>query len=91
MFVLWNGNLIFMKIENAVYTSFQNSTFLFINGLIFDIISIQNNRSLSMIERFHSFVTFSLSLSKITESCLAMPRKLYNRRWSENAHVMANT
>ena len=38
--------LFFMKIENAVYTSFQNSTLLFINGLIFDIMNIYNNQSL---------------------------------------------
>ena len=35
-----------MKIENAVYTSFQNSTLLFINELIFDIMNIQDNQSL---------------------------------------------
>ena len=38
--------LFFMKTENNVYTSFQNSTLLFINGLIFDIMNIQNNQSL---------------------------------------------
>ena len=38
--------LFFMKIENTVYTSFQNSTLLFINGLIFDIMNIYNNQSL---------------------------------------------
>ena len=38
--------LLFKKIENAVYTSSQNSMLLFINGLIFDIINIQNNQSL---------------------------------------------
>ena len=38
--------LFFMQIENTVYTSFQNSTLLFINGLIFDIMNIQNNQSL---------------------------------------------
>ena len=38
--------LFFMKRENAVYTSLQNSTLLFINGLIFDIMNIQNNQSL---------------------------------------------
>ena len=38
--------LFFMKIENTVYTSFQSSMLLFINGLIFDIMNIQNNRSL---------------------------------------------
>ena len=65
--------LFFMKIENTVYTSFQNSTLLFINGLIFDIMNIQNNHKcqcwhhldLSMIECFHCLVMFSLSLSKI--------------------------
>ena len=38
--------LFFMKIENTVYISFQNNTPLFINGLIFDIMDIQNNQSL---------------------------------------------
>ena len=71
--------LFFMKIENTVYTSFQNSTLLFINGLIFDIMNIQNNHSLEsewipMIVSlrsvndwrfFHGCVIFSLSLSKI--------------------------
>ena len=37
--------LFFMKIENAVYTSFQSSTLLLINELIFDM-NIQNNQSL---------------------------------------------
>ena len=37
--------LFFMKIENAVYTSFQNNTLLFVSGLIFDIMNIQNNQS----------------------------------------------
>ena len=47
MLVLWNFiTAIFMKIENTVYISFQNSTLLFINGLIFDIMNIQNNQSL---------------------------------------------
>ena len=38
--------LFFIKIENTACTSFQNSTFLFINGLIFDTMNIQNNQSL---------------------------------------------
>ena len=38
--------LLFKKIENAVYTCFQNSMLLFINGFIFDIMNIQNNHSL---------------------------------------------
>ena len=47
MFLLWNCiSAIFMKIENTVYTSFQNSTLLFIKGLNFDIMNIQKNQSL---------------------------------------------
>ena len=38
--------LLFKKIENAFYTSFKYSILLFINGLIFDIMNIQNNQSL---------------------------------------------
>ena len=38
--------LFFKKIENSVYASFQNNTLLFINGLIFDIMNIQNNQPL---------------------------------------------
>ena len=38
--------LFFIKIENTVYTSFQNKMLLFINGLIFDIRNSQNNQSL---------------------------------------------
>ena len=36
----------FIKIENTVYTSCQNSPLLFINELIFDIMNTQNNQSL---------------------------------------------
>ena len=83
MICLWFGIvflLLFKHIENAVYTSFQNSMlFLFINGLIFDIMNIQNNQSLefervpmhhlldlSMAESFHGYITCLLSLSKIS-------------------------
>ena len=38
--------LLLKKTENAVYTCFQNSMLLFINGFIFDIMNIQNNQSL---------------------------------------------
>ena len=38
--------LFFVKIANAVYKSCENSMLLFINGLIFDIMNIQNNQSL---------------------------------------------
>ena len=79
MFVLWNRiSAIFIKIKNTVYTSFQNSALLFINGLIFDIINIQNSQSLefewipmlaplrSVSDRkFLWLLNVSLSLSKI--------------------------
>ena len=52
-----------IKIKNAVYTSCQNSTLSFINGLIFDIMNTQTN--LSMIKGFHGFIMFSLIHSKI--------------------------
>ena len=72
--------LFLIKIENTVCTSFRNSTRLFINGLIFDIMNSHNiitillnlneyqyyhHLHLSMIEDFHGFVMFFLSLSKI--------------------------
>ena len=38
--------LFFIRLEKAVYTSWQNSALLFINGLIFDIMKTQNNQSL---------------------------------------------
>ena len=38
--------LLFKKIENTIYTSFKNNILLFINGLIFGIMKIQNNQSL---------------------------------------------
>ena len=67
------------KTENAANTSFQNSTLLFINGLILDIMKIQNTQSLEFesipmlaplrsafsIEVSHGFLLFSLSLYKI--------------------------
>ena len=79
MFALSNRiSAIFVKIENVVYTSFQNSTLLFINELIFDIMDIENNHSLEfewipMLAplrsandwRFSWLVMFSLSHSKI--------------------------
>ena len=40
--------LFFIKTENAVYTSCQSRTLLFINGLTFDIMNTQNNESLEL-------------------------------------------
>ena len=40
--------LLFKNTENAVYTSFKNSNLLFINGLIFGIMNIQNYQSLEL-------------------------------------------
>ena len=42
--------LFFIKTENAVYTSFQNNTLLFIGGLIFDIMNIQITSLLNLNE-----------------------------------------
>ena len=38
--------LLFKKRQNVVYTCFQNSMLLLINGFIFDLMNIQNNQSL---------------------------------------------
>ena len=69
--------LFFIRIENAVYTSCQNSALLFINGFIFDIMNTQNNQSLvfewkPMLPQpmlkpqgLRGFVMFPLSYSKI--------------------------
>ena len=47
MFILWNCiSAIFYMDKTAVYTSWQNSALLFINGLIFGIRKTQNNQSL---------------------------------------------
>ena len=68
--------LFFIKTENAVYTSCQNNTLLFINELIFDIMNTQtsllnlnesqcyHHLDLSLIKDFHGIVTFSLSYAK---------------------------
>ena len=92
--------LFFMEIENTVYTSFQNSTLLFIDGFIFDIMNIQNNQSLefewiSMLAPLRSvndrrFSWLRNVFLKSFQFCSAMPRKLYKRCWSENAHIVAN-
>ena len=101
MFVLWNCiSAIFMKIENTLYTYFQNSTLLFINGSIFDIMIIQNNQPLefewipmlpplrSVSDRRFSWIR-NVFL-KSFQLCPAMPRTLYKRCWSENVHIVAN-
>ena len=90
--------LFFMKIENTVYTSFQNITLLFINGSIFDIMNIQNNQSfefewIPVLLRSVNDRSFSWIRNVFLKSfqlCSAMPRKLYKRCWSENVHIVAN-
>ena len=92
--------LFFMKIENTVYRSLQNSTLLFINGLIFDIMKIQNSQSLEF-----QWIPMLLPLRSVNDQrfswlrnvfhksfqfCSAMPRKPYKRCWSENVHIVAN-
>ena len=89
--------LFFIKIENAVYTSCQNSTLLFINGLIFDIMNTQNNQSLEFEwklilarlrsvndQRFSWLCSVFLVFPRLVEFCSATPGKLYKRCWSEN-------
>ena len=99
MFVLSNSiSTIFMKIQNPVYTSFQNSTFLFINGLVFDIMNIQNNQSLEFewIPMLAPLISVNdrrfswLRNVRLVEICSAMPRKIYKRCWPENVHIVAN-
>ena len=47
MFILWNRiSTIFYKDRECSLHILQNSTLLFINGLIFDIMNTQNNQSL---------------------------------------------
>ena len=44
------SQLFSIRIENAVYTSCQNSALLLINGLIFDIMNTQNTRLYKSLE-----------------------------------------
>ena len=89
--------LFFIKIENALYTSCQNSKLLFINGLIFDIMNTQNNQSLKFEwkpmlawiwsvndQRFSWLRNVFLVFPRLAEFCLATSGKLYKRCWSEN-------
>ena len=92
--------LLFIKTDNAVYMSFQNSTLLFIYWLIFDVINIQNNQSLEfewipMLAPLRSVNDWRLSwlrnfqvFPRFAEFCSAMPRKLYKRCWPENVHIV---
>ena len=92
--------LFFMKIENTFYTSSQNSMLLFINGLIFGIMNIQNNQSLEsewipMLRPLRSVNDQSFSwlrnvFPRLAEFCSAMSRKLYKIYWPEDVHIMAN-
>ena len=43
-----------------------------------------------MIQGFHGFAMFSLSLSILADFCSETPRKLYKRCWTENVHIVAN-
>ena len=95
--------LFFKKIENALYRSCQNSTLLFINELIFDIMNTQNNQSLEfewkpMLARLRSvndgrfswLRNVSLVFPWLAEFCSAEPGKLYKRCWAENVQTVAN-
>ena len=95
--------LFFIKIENALYRSCQNSTLLFINELIFDIMNTQNNQSLEfewkpMLARLRSVNDGRFSWLRnvflvfpwLAEFCSATPGKLYKRCWAENVQTVAN-
>ena len=89
----------FMKIENAVYTSFQNSTLLFINGLIFDIMNIQNNQSLEfewipMLAPLRSVNALSMLCKPKKEGkfkCKSWIKKLINCYFSQNIKKQVNS
>ena len=93
--------LIFMKTENAVYKPYQNSTLLFINGLIFDIMNIQNKQfpefewkpMLAPLRSVNDrrFSWLRNVFLKSSQDFKKKPRKLYKRCWPENVHIMANT
>ena len=90
--------LFFMKTDNAVYTSCQHSTLLFINVSIFDIMNTQNNQSLEfewkpMLAPLRSvndrrFSWLCKVIPRLAEFCSEMPRKLWKRCWPENVHIL---
>ena len=94
--------LFFMKTENTVYTSCQNSTLLFINRLIFDIMNTQNNQFLQFElkpmlaplrsvndQRFSWFIMFSLSYSKIGWILFRNAKEILKEmHWPENVHIV---
>ena len=84
--------LFFIKIENTFNTSFQNSTLLFINGFIFDIMNIQNNQSLEfewipMLAPLRSVNALSMLCKPKKEGkfkCKSWIKKLINCYFSQN-------
>ena len=74
--------IFFMKIENAVYKSCQNSTRLFINGLTFDIMNVQNNQSLEfewipMLVPLRS--VYDGRFSWLADFCSVTPKNIYKK------------
>ena len=95
--------LFFIKIENAVYTSCQNSTLLFINGLIFDIMNTQNNQSLEFEwkpmlaplrsvndQRFSWLRNVFLKSFQDWLNSVQQCQGNFTKNWPENVHIMAN-
>ena len=70
--------LFFMKIENTVYTYFQNSTLLFINGLIFDIMNIQNNQSLEF-----EWIPMLAPLRSVSDWRFSWPRNVFLKSFQD--------
>ena len=92
--------LFFMKIENMLYTSFQNSTPLFINGLIFDIMNIQGNQFLEfewipMLALLRSVINRRVSLLfnvflKSFQDWLNSVQQCQGNFTKDTGHIMAN-
>ena len=71
--------LFFMKIENTVNTSSQNSMLLFIDGLINDIMNIRNKKSLDL-----EWITMLGRLNSVNDGRFSWPRNVflkYFRDW----------
>ena len=73
MFILLESHFCyFFEIENAVHTSFQNSMLLFINGLIFDIMNIQNNQSFEF-----EWIPLLAPLRSVNDRTFSLPHNVF--------------
>ena len=70
--------LFFMKTENTISTSFQSSTFVFINGLIFDIMNIRNNQSLEF-----EWILMLAPLRSVNDRRFSRPRDVFLKSFQD--------